>query len=560
MQRRYVFLATLIAATAAITAARAQTLYRHPFVGGVTDSSAIVAVWLAADASYTVQYGTDPSLAAPSTSAPVSSTGATDNATKVELKGLMPAARYYYRIATTAGGPVSAIYSFKTFPTIGVDAPVTIFIGSCQQRTAADTGGTFKTAAALGGDLFVQMGDWTYPDERISGFPTREGSVRESYALRLDTTYPFAHDILSQMAVAYVWDDHDFYGNDASGALSLDLRKSLAAAYDRYIPHYPLSSQTGLWQKVSLGNVDIFIIDARSQRDPVDSAFNASGQFAPPPGHSMLAGITDGTADQRAWLLNGIRTSKARWKVIASPVFFNPGAASLIPLAIFAGHPEIAHELADKWIGYPADVDSMKALFTAGYNRNLLMVSGDAHTNAYDDGTHSIVPEFLSANLDIANSSIVSTMKTLGFDVWTAAQPDSLSTVGRIRVETTPQHRLIIESFNETGGHELTFTMTDTSGTSSLVPSEAAARAQVLDAVLADDGRSIRVDCDGAMAAEGSLRLFDVTGRTVMQAPVRFSGTRSTYVQLDERLAAGFYLASITLEGRTVAKVVQIAR
>ncbi len=542
MNRRYVLTILLLAmATARM---EAQQLFRHPFVGNITDSSATVAAWLAEQGSFKLQYGTDAGLAGAMSTAEITSSAATDNMTKVELTGLSAATRYYYRVTTAGGSAISPIFSFKTFPTKGTDAPVTIFFGSCQQRTANDTGGTFKVASRLGGDLFVQMGDWSYPDERVTGFPTAAGSLHDAYAMKLDTTYPFARDVLSQMGVAYVWDDHDYYGNNPSSRLPDNLRATLAGAYRQYIPHYPIQSQTGIWQKISIGNVDIFMVDARSQRSPLDSAFK-NGQFSPPAGHTMLG------AEQRAWLLDGIRSSKARWKVVISPVFFNPAAASLIPLSILAGRPEVARELADKWIGYPADVDSMKALFRAGYGKNLLIGSGDAHTNAYDDGTHSIVPEFLSANLDIVNSRLVALLASQGFNIWTASQADSASTVGRITIETTPKHRMVIESFSESGVKELTLTLEDsTTQTTGVAAEESDTRAAVRHASLSPDGASLTLDVTGTTPAEGTVSLIDVTGREVARLPLVLDGARSVSLRLPAPLPPGFYLAGITLDGR----------
>lgn len=558
MINRYLLAAIALVATA--SASRAQELFRHPFVGGVTDSSAIVSVWLAADGGYTLQYGTDPGLGSPTTAPAVTSTSATDNATKVELTGLQPATRYYYRIATTSGTPISTTFSFKTFPRIGVDAPVTIFLGSCQQRTTSDTGGVFKVAGELGGDLFVQMGDWGYPDERITGFPTQDGSLREAYALKLDTTYPFARNVLSQMAMAYVWDDHDYRGNESDGTLPIDMKKKLAGAFGQYIPHYPLSSETGVWQKVSIGNVDLFIVDARSQRSPIDSAIKGN-QFIPPAGHSMLAGITNGGSDQRAWLLNGLRTSKARWKVIVSPVFFNPAASSLITLGLLAGRPDLAREVADKWVGYPADVDSMKALFAAGFGKNVVVVSGDAHTNAYDNGQHSIVPEFLAADLDVENSNLVRLLKEQGFDIWTAMQPDSQRTVGRITVETTPRHRMIIESFGESGTKELTLELADSTGSASFVPSAPATDAlSITGATIEEKGTTLWLEIANPRSVESTITLYDISGRELMRVPHSMSGASGESIALPSALAAGVYLGGITIDGKWMPFRLEVPR
>jgi hypothetical protein len=341
-----------------------------------------------------------------------------------------------------------------------------------------------------------------------------------------------------------MWDDHDWVGNNTDGNISAEMRARLLAGYRNHIPHYPLQNQAGLWQQFTVGNVEFFMIDDRSQRRPVSQAFSGNS-FNPPPGHSMLSGYPVSGTSQREWLFDAIRRSKARWKILVSPVFFNPAAATAIPLALFAGKPEIAYEIADKWVGYPAEVDSMKALFRAGYDRNFAIISGDAHTNIYDDGTHSLVPEFMVGNLDIANSKLDSMLRSVGFNIWTASQPGSERTIGRIRVETTPRHRLILESFDENGRLTLSYEMVDTSSTVG-VHEQATAGTTVRSVSVVDAGTMLLIETAGLLPVDAGVTLYSLTGELVFTStldPMRQGAIR---VALPSGLTVGTYLARIT--------------
>lgn len=522
-----------------VAPAMAQQLYRRPLVGAVTDRSATVQAWLDAAGSLTLEYGTDPSLDGARSVGPLAASAAEDFVVRFTLEGLEPSTRYYYRV----GG---ALQSFTTMPAIGTDAPMEILFGSCQQRNSTDSGVVFR-AANDGDDLFIQLGDWTYPDRRITDFPTAAGSIRESYAQRYDTTYPFARTVLSRMGAAYVWDDHDYWKNNADGSLAADLKDSVITGYRRYFPHYPLPNPNGIWQSFRAGNVEFFLIDSRSQRNPIDNAF-PNNRFEPPAGHSMLAGYPISGTDQRTWLADAIRRSTARWQVLVTPVFFNPGAQQIIALADLIGRSDVSREVADKWVGYPADIDTMRTLLREGYGRNMLIISGDAHVNVYDDGTRSLRPEFMVGNLDITTADLFALLSQYNITLWSAMQSGLNNTIGRLRVETTPVHRLVVESYDEEGAVELRYEMADSTGGSGVRGLPEAASLGVWTGI---EDRTLRVRLARAPAAPVRIELFDVSGRTVLGgvgARVPSSqGGDMVEIDLPHSIVAGTYLGRITV-------------
>jgi hypothetical protein len=106
--------------------------------------------------------------------------------------------------------------------------------------------------------------------------------------------------------------------------------------------------------------VRFLVTDDRSGRDPVD---RPSGSF-----RSTLG------AAQRAWLLREI-AGAGRYGLV---VWVNPDP--------WIDAPETG---ADTWGGFDAERRLIADAIAATGTRNLLMLSGDAHMLAYDDGSHS---------------------------------------------------------------------------------------------------------------------------------------------------------------------------
>lgn len=542
---------TIIAALFNVLPSSSQSLFRWPFVGNVTDRSATVLVWGSGEQRIRIEYDDDSTFTTPQQTAEVTPQQSEDFVLKITLDGLLAETRYYYRVvAASSGAAVSPKQSFTTFPVAGSDSPVTLLFGSCNRATQNAAGKTFDVGATLGGDYFIHLGDWSYPDVLVPGFPTSSGSVRQSYAIRLDTTYSITKNILSQMGIAYEWDDHDFAGNNGDGSISPTLKTELLQAYQRYQPHYPLANpQGGVWHSFRVGNVEVFMMDSRTQRSPVDSAFR-DGTFAPPAGHSMLSGYAVPGTDQRTWLLNAIRNSTARWKVLASQGPFNPALAPLIPAALFVGRPDIARETAEYWVGYPADLDSLRSLLNTDVGRNFLIITGSVHNNLFDDGSHSVVPEFVAANLDIPNSFLYDTLKRYGFNVFTAGQTNGKSTIGRIRVETSPVHRLIVESFDEDGGLSLRYEMADKSS-GVAVPHQSNGWPTVQSCTFSRDGAEVVLELSAGLPSNATVTITDIQGNEV----ARWQMEESTTViqqRFPSSLPSGVYVGKIVGTGFAV--------
>lgn len=263
-----------------------------------------------------------------------------------QIDGLEPDTRYHYGFVLDGVLDEARSGSFVTNPT--GPASFSIAFGSCS-RTGSN-GAVWDAIRALDPHLMVVIGDLHYADIEVEE-PSRFESI---YDFQLGQ--PAQAALWHQMPVAYVWDDHDWGGVDSSvGASSAAME-----TYRRYVPHYPLASETSsIYQGFSVGRVRVLLTDARSSR--VEGGSNETA--------TMLG------AEQKQWLFDQLLDAGSSH---ALTIWVNP-----VPWIS-------ADDGGDDWNGFREERSEI-ADFIAANNlaSQLCMVSGDAHMVAIDDGTNS---------------------------------------------------------------------------------------------------------------------------------------------------------------------------
>jgi phosphodiesterase/alkaline phosphatase D-like protein len=452
--------------------AQAQII-EGPIVGAATDTSARVTLHVSAPENVRIEFSTDSSFRSDTTytSYKTLSSSSYGFAT-FDLSNLSPSTRYYIRPIVN-DTPSPSLRSFRTFPTQLRDTAFTFCFGSCQmQNVRQRRSDVFRRMRADDPLIFFQLGDWAYPDINVSGnFASSDSLLAQTYVKRYEPTHGM-DSLLSECAVDYVWDDHDYTGDNGDGTSPNKFRA--IAAYKQFFPHYALPNDSnGIWHRLLIGNVEFFIPDLRSTRSPDSEAIVKNGDqysWNPPPGHSVLRGTHTTGEDQKTWLMNALKNSKARWKVIVSSVPWNPSMKGLIPFAVLEANqkkdPSKLRAFSDYWVGFPEDQDSLIAFTQREGIKNVVFCSGSVHTGMMDDGAHSIFPEIVSANLEIANSNVYGTLEAshVGRSFWNRGGQinDTLNTYGRITVATSPRNQLILDLVNERGEIVATQTITDT--------------------------------------------------------------------------------------------------
>jgi phosphodiesterase/alkaline phosphatase D-like protein len=317
--------------------------------GGVTSTEAVVVAKLgndARDAQLLIGEREDLSDAVPFGSAGPDEHGIVH----IEAAGLEPGTRYRYAIAVD--GMVDRVRS-GTFRT-PVDGPqsFTVAIGGCAR--VGSNGAVFDTIRELDPDMFIINGDWNYANLSEND----QSEFREIYDHTLAGASQSA--LYRTTPIAYVWDDHDYGANNADATSAT--REAALAVYQQYVPHYPLESDTApIYQAFTIGRVRFLMTDTRSARSPAGE---------PDDGGKSILG-----AEQKAWLERELLAADDRY---ALTVWINP--TPWIDTATVGG---------DTWAGYSTERRELADFVAANDLRRIVMLSGDAHMVAIDDGTNT---------------------------------------------------------------------------------------------------------------------------------------------------------------------------
>ncbi len=271
---------------------------------------------------------------------------------RFELTGLDPGTGYRYEAVADGEADVQRAGSFATFPT--GPTSFTVAVGACSRL--GSNGAVFDAIAAEAPDLFLTPGDFFYGDIVDDSLDV----YADAYEITL--TQPAQAALYRQVPVAYVWDDHD-YGADNAGADSPS-RKSALAAYRLFTPHYPLplpGDDAPIAQAFTVGRVRFILTDLRSAR--------SDAGMPDGPDKSMLGDA------QLAWFEAELLAASRSHALVV-------WASSLPWIAP-------ASDDGDDWSAYASERERISRFLADNGIDNLVMVAGDAHMLAIDDGTHS---------------------------------------------------------------------------------------------------------------------------------------------------------------------------
>jgi phosphodiesterase/alkaline phosphatase D-like protein len=177
--------------------------------GNVTPTSATVVVRVNASSTRVrLQVSTNPSLTPAIFSPAVNSAANTGNAVKLTVQGLQPDTDYYYgvEVAGALRAEPTSRGRFRTFP-LGKSS-FRIAFASCGDFRAADQS-AYTAILEERPLLFINVGDLHYSDTNT----TNPEDYRNNYDNVLSHSVQGA--LYRNVPVAYMWDDHDFCGNDS---------------------------------------------------------------------------------------------------------------------------------------------------------------------------------------------------------------------------------------------------------------------------------------------------------------------------------------------------------
>jgi len=408
-----------------------QTLTHGPVVGGVFGAVANVFLRTSDVATVAIRYGTDPNLMTYSVSSSFTTSLTNDFTKIIPLSGLSPETKYYLNVTINGTPVLTAPYpSFSTFAFASQkrDFNFVVMTDFTTVRSLTMPSQTYASALAEQPKFVFIGGDFDHSNPGTLN--TKRNMFKNLYNVSDPNMQAFVQQTLQAMPIIHQWDDHDAGGNNidknyTGWALSQQV-------FQEYVPSYTLPSVTpGIWQNFKYAQVEGFVLDCRSQRDDENDPDDVN--------KSMLDGNNLGASGQLQWLENGLLASTAKWKIIFSSVIVNPTT-----------------KFPDAWAGYQTEWNALKTFIDSHAIKNVVIISGDLHLGAIDDGTHSTYPEMCV--LQPNGSGGCPTSNDPG-DWSEGYYTGSCSGYGLVIVQKNPD-RLTLQSKDEFGGLQLSYTVT----------------------------------------------------------------------------------------------------
>jgi alkaline phosphatase D len=270
-------------------------LTHGPMIGAIDPDRA--RIWLRTDLSRKVglRLSGGPALDTAAVVAWAYPSAATDFMAVLEVAGLSPGTTYFYGLEIDGTLREDPRWYFTTPPPRGQPGAFTFGFGSCARQEHPQD--IFTPIAQARPDLFLFLGDNHYGDAtQLDSHRWHELHLRDS-ARRF---------LLGSVPTMAIWDDHDFLGNDSDGThAGRDLaRRAFSELWAN--PAYGEDGQ-GIYFQHSYGDVDFFMLDGRSFRDPQGGPV----VFGDPQGRPGLLG-----ARQTTWLIEQLRASTAAFKLV----------------------------------------------------------------------------------------------------------------------------------------------------------------------------------------------------------------------------------------------------
>ena len=269
-----------------------------PLVGNVTAGTATLWMYYPATAECTVTYLRDDSDETERHASfdliPEPAATGKSRPARVTLTGLAPETRYRYRILVDGKGDPAWAGIFRTPPEPRKPSRLRVALTSCMKIGQPQA--SWYLLLAQRPDLHITVGDTHYAD-------TTDPQVQWEHHVRYRNVPHFA-TVIREVPTVAVWDDHDYGPNDSDGTAAG--KEASLRGWKQFWANPPEGTAEipGAFYRYSWGEVDFFVVDGRYHRsrdkDDDDEKKRMFGDA------------------QFAWLLDGLRSSRAKFKAIAS--------------------------------------------------------------------------------------------------------------------------------------------------------------------------------------------------------------------------------------------------
>lgn len=328
----------------------AQNEVIYIWSGAVTHNSVKVNAKLTnASATVRLVVDDDSTFSSPSYSGYYSVDASTNYMVSMTINALMPETHYFYCVES-GGIKDNSPDDVGSFTTFGNGAfSFSFTAGSCNY---IPNHAVFDVMKSFHPNFHITMGDLHYMNPNSAVDINAHRLPYETEVLSIPRQSAF----FKATPIAYVWDDHDFCGNDSDS--SYVGRENARTAYHEYVPHYPLGLGTGINfpinQAFTVGRVRFVMTDLRSTRYV----------------NSIM------TEEQKQWFRDECTYARDNNLIIAwvNSTTWNNTTETWA---------------TDNWYGFNSDRIDFGNFFLNDSIKNMFMLCGDAHMLAIDDGTNA---------------------------------------------------------------------------------------------------------------------------------------------------------------------------
>ena len=339
----------------------------------------------------------NPDLDDPVAEGEVEAAAEQDFTVHVDVGGLAPSTTYYYGFET--GGASSPVGRTRTTPRDGTER-IRVGVVSC----ACWSHGFFNAYRHLADrdvDLVLHLGDYIY--ENGESWEEAGRLHQPGHRLRTLADYRFRHAqyktdpdlqrLHRRHPVVAVWDDHDVAGNawrDGAGdhdpAEDGDWQERRSAGMRAYLEWLPVrvpdrAHPDRIYRSFHLGDLaHLVILDSRlvgRDRPARD------GERAAPTIEDRERSLLG--PDQWRWLRAELRSSSARWRLLANQVMVAPLRVLDVPKPLRRLVPGLVAGgigvNGGQWDGYPAEREALFQLLAGEGVANVVVLSADLHSS-----------------------------------------------------------------------------------------------------------------------------------------------------------------------------------
>jgi alkaline phosphatase D len=293
-----------------------------------------------------------------------------------QIEALEPDTPYRYAVEVAGALDTLKVGAFRTPP----EGPFSFRLIAAGCAITGSDRPVFDVIRRQNPLFYLALGDFHY--ENIDSDDPE--AYRQAYREVLDS--PPQAALYRSTPIAYIWDDHDFGPNNSDRMAPG--REAARLAYQEMIPHYPLVAGRGnvpIFQSFAMGRIRFILTDLRSSRLPGRRAFGRTP--------TMMG------ARQKDWFKQELLRAKRAGEVIVW--------VSSVPWIYRES------ESSDSWGGYHEEREEIANFIKEHAIDDIVILGGDAHMVAMDDGTNSDyatgggapIPVIQSAPLDQAGSS-----------------------------------------------------------------------------------------------------------------------------------------------------------